>query len=348
MNRNALHALLERYTANQCSAEERLLVEHWYELIGESRDFSLAEKDWELLENRIWEKLHPGKHNNSNPGIKPLWGRISKTLAGVAAAAAAVAIFGYYWFNAPDLPGSENISLVTAREQDQWKIHTNETEQPVLVKLADGSVIGLAPRSQLAVSTGFNSKNRDVRLLGKATFDVAKNPAVPFMLFCGEMVTKVIGTSFEVVAKSVTEPMEVIVKSGKVTVYRSHSEGNNATSASNGVILTPNQKATYYPENKQFVAGIADKPEPMLRVEKAGEAGEFVFEETPLNEIVNRLQEVYGIEIELEQESIASCPFTGNLSKQDLFTKLDLLCGSVNGAYEVRGTKILLMGKGCQ
>lgn len=346
MNRKVLHDLLQRYIADQCSAEERLLVEHWYELIGEHRDFAFDENDWESLETRIWQHLRPDKGIHAGPGIKPLWGRVVKALAGVAAAA--MVVLGYYWYHRSDAKGSERISLVATSEQDKWKTYSNETAQPRQIKLADGSVIGLASHSQLAVSTDFNVKNRNVRLLGQATFDITKNPSVPFMVFCGEMVTKVLGTRFQVVAKSLTQPMEVTVTSGKVTLYRNRSEGDHIVSGNNGVILTPNQKATYYPDNKQFVASLTDKPELVHEPAKADLSNAFVFEETPLTDIMLRLEEAYGIEIELEQESIANCPFTGNLARQDLFAKLELLCGSVNGSYEVRGTKILIMGKGCQ
>lgn len=346
MNRKVLHDLLERYTTNQCSEEERLLVEHWYELIGERRDVSLAEKDWDSLENQIWEKLHPGKRGGADGIVKPLWRRFSTAMAGIAAAA--IVIFGYYWFQMSAIPERDEARLVAAVEQGQWTLYENETTQPRKIRLADGSIIGLAAHSQLAVSRAFNVSNRNVRLLGQASFDVARNPAVPFMLFCGDMVTKVIGTRFQVVAKSADQPMEVSVSSGKVTVYRSRPEKTATASGSNGVILTPNQKATYYPDNKQFVASLTDHPELVAPSAETATPISFVFEETPLREIIERLQIAYGIEIELEQEAIANCPFTGNLSQKDLYTKLELLCGSVNGSYEVRGTKILVMGKGCQ
>jgi transmembrane sensor len=133
-----------------------------------------------------------------------------------------------------------------------------------------------------------------------------------------------------------------------VTVYRQSPAGLTNLRPSSGVILTPNQKAIYFPDNKQFVTGIAENPQPIPTVTEPARSAQLVFEETPIGEVIHRLEVIYGMEIELEQESMSHCPFTGNLTQQALYTKLELICGTINGSYEVRGTKILVTGNGCQ
>jgi hypothetical protein len=49
----------------------------------------------------------------------------------------------------------------------------------------------------------------------------------------------------------------------------------------------------------------------------------------------------------VENESIYNCLFTGDISHQNLYTKLDIICKTLNASYEVVGTKILIHGIGC-
>jgi hypothetical protein len=59
------------------------------------------------------------------------------------------------------------------------------------------------------------------------------------------------------------------------------------------------------------------------------------------------LQQDYGIDIVPENESIYQCLFTGDISQQDLFTKLDMICRATNASYEIVGTRIVIRGRGC-
>ena len=49
----------------------------------------------------------------------------------------------------------------------------------------------------------------------------------------------------------------------------------------------------------------------------------------------------------VENEAIYKCPFTGDISQQNLYTKLDIINKVLKTTYEVKGTKILIKGKGC-
>ncbi len=347
MDQAFLHQLLSRYVAGKCTEEECRLVEHWYELVGEPLDINLTDEQWRELEARIWQRLQPTPAPVTRAGIaRPLWRRLAA--AGAAVAAMAVLILGVnrYRHSQHVLPG--DIPLVAENEQAEWIQHVNHDAEVKIIYLPDSSQVILEPRSTLAVSRSFNLSNREVRLVGEAVFDVERDPALPFIVYSGNMAAKVLGTRFRVKAVQPGQPVEVDVQSGKVTVYNSAPKSKAGNPAGNGLILTQNQKATYFPDTDQFVAGLTDLPEPIeVPAEEKTREAIFIFEETPVNEVARLLKEVYGTEIELEQETLGSCPFTGNLSQQSLFDKLDLLCGAINGTYEVRGTKILITGKGC-
>jgi hypothetical protein len=72
-----------------------------------------------------------------------------------------------------------------------------------------------------------------------------------------------------------------------------------------------------------------------------------VFEDEPLGNVLQRLEETYGIRISTNSEHFNNCHFTGDITKQNLYGKLDIICKSVQASYEVKGTSIYLNGTGC-
>jgi transmembrane sensor len=349
MNRSAFLELLTRYETNRCTPEECQLIEQWYELLGEPVEIPFSEEQWLAMEQKLWHQVQPpilDADIDSDPPVRPLWHKVFYIACGVAAVIAIV--MGGNWNQYLQSGFFRQQSLITKTEQADWTQYRNETAKHKEIKLADGSRVILAPRAQLAVHKAFDQKNRDVRLLGEASFDVHRNPARPFLVYSGDIITKVLGTTFRIAAKDPGQPIQVTVQSGKVTVYRQTASDQTRIGPSSGVILTPNQKATYFPDNRQFVTSITENPQPIVAPSEEKASVPLIFSETPMEEVIHKLEIIYGTEIELEQESLGHCPFTGNLTHQALYTKLELLCGTINGTYEVRGTKILITGKGCQ
>jgi hypothetical protein len=99
-----------------------------------------------------------------------------------------------------------------------------------------------------------------VYLEGEALFTVSKNPNRPFFVYNNQIVTQVLGTSFTVQNKN--GKIEVAVKTGRVAVYENGEQINlnEVEQKSNGVIITPNQKVTYYQQERHFVTSIVDQP----------------------------------------------------------------------------------------
>ena len=73
----------------------------------------------------------------------------------------------------------------------------------------------------------------------------------------------------------------------------------------------------------------------------------FSFLETPVKDTFSMLEKAYGIDIVIENDSVETCLFTGDLTDLSLFEQLDLICKSVNATYERRGTTLFVRGEGC-
>lgn len=231
-------------------------------------------------------------------------------------------------------------------------VHSNPGSMPKTVALEDGSIVTLQPGSSLHYPKAFASDKREVYLEGEAFFEVAKNPRQPFLVYYNDIVTKVLGTSFTINTNSKTGNIEVAVSTGKVQVYENEhlSKDKNTGIA---VIVAPNQKAIYKKRNRLFETTLVDKPQAIATGDDGDHdpasrpAYSFIFEQEKLLNVFRQIEKSYGIEIVAENAAINDCVFTGDVSTNDLYTKLKIICLTVNASYEINGTRILIKGQGC-
>ncbi|CAM9971303.1 unnamed protein product, partial [Chrysoparadoxa australica] len=77
-----------------------------------------------------------------------------------------------------------------------FRLAKTELGQRRTIKLSDGTMIKLNVGSSLEYPESFNQTSRRVTLVGEAYFDVAENTQKPFIIESGDLITEVIGTSF--------------------------------------------------------------------------------------------------------------------------------------------------------
>jgi hypothetical protein len=114
---------------------------------------------------------------------------------------------------------------------------------------------------------------------------------------------------------------------------------------SNGVIITPNQKAVFNLISRTINESVIDVPLVILQNVKKSD---FEFDDVSVNEIFKKMQQIYGIEIIQVNSNINRCVFTGDLNGLDMFKQLEFICSSINANYEVRGSSIFINGEGCK
>lgn len=256
-----------------------------------------------------------------------------------------------------NLPGNKKASAGNADTPflASSNVHkqTNNSNKPLQLQLEDGSRITLTPGSSLSAPDHFLADKREVMLDGEAFFEVSRNVKRPFYVYYNNVVTHVLGTSFNIKTDKQKAQVEVSVRTGKVEVYEKEDAiAKKATgSRGKGVILTPNQKVVYREESKQFESSLVDVPLPIPNHPTGNQESvnieNVISKATPVKDIFKSMEMIYGIEIEVKNENIYNCHFSGDISDLNLYIKLDIICQSLNASYETRGTKILISGKGC-
>ena len=230
---------------------------------------------------------------NSNNEIAPK-PRVMRLKWVPAAAVAAVVLIGVFLF------------------QHSPKNTWNElTAQSSIVTglLPDSTSVTLAPGSTLKYRN-FSGKSREVQMSGKIYFDVARDEARPFEISTDNSYVKVLGTSFQVDATAGNQKaVKVDVMSGKVLFARSED--------SQGVILTKGMGATLA---NGALAPVLETKDNINSI--AWKRGTFIFDNTPLKEVLNTLSKHYKVSFVCND---LSKNLSGKFSTDDLDTIITLI-----------------------
>nr|WP_295927053.1 FecR family protein [uncultured Dyadobacter sp.] len=214
-----------------------------------------------------------------------------------------------------------------------------------LVNLPDGSSVVLKKNARIAYPAVFDKDRREVTMSGEAFFEVVKNPAQPFFVFAGTMVTKVKGTSFSIKANEGDEDVELVVKTGLVEVSARKDDNQPSRGVAPKLLLKPNEQVTFNRKSLSMITKTVQRPA-LLNITAESQALEF--KRTPLSEVFAVLEEAYGIDIQFDQKAIAHCTLTARLSDEPVGEKLDLICAVVNARYETHDGVIAVTSQGCE
>jgi transmembrane sensor len=338
MTQDEFRQLLRRYKEGNCSAEELRKIDVWFGRIADD-DRGLPEWEKSRMRQKMLRNMRPHLKGKERALRADGW-RVWK----IAASVAAIMLAGYFFLDEPfvELPPSKTVERLAT---DLRRIQ-NTTQEVLGHSLPDGSSVELQPGSQIFYEAKWSGQEREVHLIGDAFFQVVHDPTKPFFVYGGEVITKVLGTSFRVIAPEFGERIEVEVRTGKVSVYEAPSKNAiGKTTDGSGVILTPNEKVQYYVKAGHWVTSLVDSPQPFSG-DKDAKTG-FIFSGTPVKEVFRYIETGYNIDIIIENESTYTCTFTGDVGKMELYTMLQVICRSIDATYEVKGTKILITGNGC-
>lgn len=101
--------------------------------------------------------------------------------------------------------------------------YTTETGEIRRVPLADGSTVAINTKSRVAIA--FARERRTIRLEeGEAFFQVARDPARPFLVEAGRIRVQAVGTAFSVRRRD--NGADVLVTEGVIEAWADGAEGN--------------------------------------------------------------------------------------------------------------------------
>lgn len=296
----------------------------------------LEDERKQVLWNRIEERTEGWEEGDGRS-----WKMLVSRYWWVAAALVLIAGSVFRTYRGSTGEGNQTVGAVAVQESRFEEI-INDRNSVFPVDLPDGSTVLLAPDSRVSydlLDFGTNGK-REIHLSGEAFFEVVPNRESPFYVYASEFTTKVLGTSFNVRAFPDDEEAEVVVRTGRVTVFASGVSGRKGAEPE-GEIVNPDERIVLDRNKMQLSLEKLEKPE------IPDEQLLHFFDDKPVADIFSMLQKVYGIKIRYPEELLSDCRITASFVNETLYEKIRLICKGLGATYKVVDGEIVIDSEGC-
>ena len=202
--------------------------------------------------------------------------------------------------------------------------------QKSTIFLEDGSRVVLNSGSSITFPANFSDKTRMVELQGEAFFRVQSDSLKPFLVKSGKVITRAMGTSFNINAYSDSNCIISLV-SGKVSV---HQQDNN----NDQVYLSPGEQVLY--DKEKFNRSSFNEEEVI-----AWKDGILYFNHAAFNEIILRLERWYGVQISVKNQPKKTKHYSGRFNNESLENVLKGI-GFINDFdFIISGKKVIITFK---
>lgn len=310
--------VIERYFNNQCTAEEAATVLKWFDTIeGQEflkqrlgQDFSSkwsvyadASLDTESLLAQLQQRIKE-EESEQLTIVHSGW----QWLRWAAAAVVVLSLAGMYWYQLPKKQHTETAFGETRK-----------------VILSDQSEVTLNGNSQLSFKDHWgNDQTREVWVEGEAFFKVAHTASHQrFVVHLPNNVNvEVLGTEFNVYSRKAKT--RVVLNTGKIRL--TVQEDND-----NALVMKPGDL---------FESDIDSKRRLVQRVNtdaySSWRNSVMTFDNTSLAEIVQKLEETYGLEVTVADPALLEQRFSGTIPTKNIET---LLVG-LERLFDLKITKV--------
>ncbi|WPV00866.1 FecR domain-containing protein [Mucilaginibacter sp. cycad4] len=280
--------LLKKYFEGNCTLDEKKQVLKY-----------LEQDDQSVLDEYIMEQAAMGNRVESPaPLKKQFFDRLSSvidkpeqrkiiswkpaTVYRVAAGIVLLMTVGIAYWLTGNNKNERTQQLVTVSNRE------NFTHKIVL---SDGTRVWLNPNSSISYNkSNFSDSSREVTMTGEAFFDVSHDAAKPFRVTSGNIITRVLGTAFNITAYKNEKNINVLLVRGRVQV----SSGSQHLVLTPGQLLSYNNSSTNIDVHNVQVDGKMD----------AFTSGKMVFDNIPLSTAINRIADAYAVHIDFKDSSL--------------------------------------------
>lgn len=335
--------LLNKYLKRQCSPEEEKLVNQWYEALNTAVSDNIQEPTDED-EERLWQSISRKTNNIGEPAVRTIekmeQNKNHWKWVGIAASVLLFVAIGFYLLpQSQESKPDAQISMIADPFVEPEALQNTDSKMVKPIRLGDGSLVVLQPDSKIEIVHMAQSGNREVKLSGEAFFEIVKDDTRPFLVYSQGIITKVLGTSFNIRARKDDEKIIVDVKTGKVAVFREKDAEEEQ------YLLTPNQQVIYDRDSDKIIQTLQENPQVII---SETEIRKMEFDETSVNTIFEAIEKAYGVDLVFDRDTFSKCQLTTRLSNEGLYERLQIICRALGATYETIGTEVHIRGTECE
>lgn len=200
-----------------------------------------------------------------------------------------------------------------------------------MVNLPDGSSVWLNSNSTLEVPSKFDSLARIVELNGEGYFYIESNSEWPMYVKTKRGITvKVTGTEFNLLSYENDKELKFTLMSGKASLIRESTNEEINVKVMEEIVIPDNSNVG----EKRGAARI--------KLNTGWKDGLLVFEDTPMNEVIKKMERWYGVRFSVNDNNIYSYCFTATFSSESITQVLELLKITSNIGYSIKNRDVIL------
>lgn len=319
MKEKEFDILIDKYLNEELSTGEKNNVELWLHHITDHHAAALiTDIEHAETEKRIYAKLSNRIKRTQQKGIY----RFTFKLHPALRVAAAVLLCGILLFAFRN--GIREVFKI-----EQYATIVNSEGRITKSILSDGSIVWLKGNSKLNYPLKFMGNMRGIDLEGEALFEIAKDPAHPFVIHCGGLTTKVLGTSFNI--KSSEKKIEVKVLTGRVFLSSENSSP---------IVLHPYQKAVYSASDKVITKATV----PVLEVASLtrGTSYNMSFNDARVQDVLERVEKKFDVHITVKNQRINDNRITADFTDLSLEHTIHMMSEVFNLEFQIEGQSVTL------
>ncbi len=309
------HHLIIKFLAGEISESEIVLLEEWlrkdpdnrriFDKENELRQILTTKAKFHFTTDKTWSDIS----KESGIGGKKIkqvviLNRINfRILLAAASIAVLVAIGG--------------LTLWLTERQSDKQIFTASTTictdegEKANIFLADSTRVFMNSGSSIKYSTGYNIKDRTVKLKGEAFFDVHTNADKPFVVNLGKISVSATGTRFNVLSYENEGRIETTLEEGKIKVK---IEGQDDIEVKTG------QQVVYFTKtNKVIVRDVSTETYTSWKENKLR------FNDTPFEEVLRKIGRRYNVVFEITNADLLELKYTATFIDESIEEVMQML-----------------------
>jgi len=311
----------------ECSADEK---ESFFKLL--SSDKELMQEYVRLKNKHIISTLpySPGietllRNKRSNMQIFSIFTKIAAILF--------IPLFAWFIYNLSNdekITGAkfEEITSYVSGTGVRYKVNSGIK---ATLTLPDSSKVWLNSDSYLDIPKSFSKNNRTVFLSGEGYFEIESDTTSPFLIKTPRSImVRVTGTEFNLSCYENDKNMKLTLLKGSLELVREKD----------------NEIIKVQPLEEVVIDYITLENKLDTKVDKnyatAWKEGSLRFMNTPMDEVLRKMERWFGVQITVENPDVYKDTFTADFESESIVQVLNLLSISANISYEIKGNKVRL------
>ena len=296
------------------------------------------------LENETEDPDPVHRYEITQTAPKRKKGRILSLL--YAAACTIIFIIGYFLLKENNGSGKGPVPFETIVTRSGSK---------TLISLPDSSTVLLNGASRFGYNKTFGIGGREMELAGEAYFDIRKNAEAPLIIHAGNVIIRVLGTTFNVRANPEDSYVEATLIKGSIEVsLRTDPERKILLRPNEKIMIRKNEnlpadkmKDSLRRNNNEMITLTKIEPDPSdsSYVETVWTKDKMIFHKELFTSLAKKMERWYNVRIILSDAGLNDMEFTGSLEKESLQEALNALQHLARFNYKIEGKTVTVTEK---